>query len=147
MKSNIEDYDRKRRLYILGIAIMGALIIIITLTEFFLSVSGTRLGEIRYYTIPAYLIILVVGIFLSVGFSILNRRIEKDPKLNEALNNELVMLNRLKSWRTAFFVLAVFALLFGFTSSFLRIDGVYAALTSIVGGLISYNVTFLILDR
>jgi hypothetical protein len=147
MKSDIETYDKKRRLYTLGIAVIAILILIITLIEFFLNASGARLEEIRYYTIPAYLIIFVCGIAVSVGNSLLNRRIEKNPKLNEALNNELVMLNKLKAWKSAFFVLAGFVLFFGLLSSFFAIDGIYAALTSVVGGLITYNITFLILDR
>jgi hypothetical protein len=141
--SEIETLDAKRmrtlELYLVGVAVF----IVLSVTRFFF-----RLGELNSQPIG---IAVFAGLILSLALisvstirsESLKRRLNQDPALKEALNNELVQNLELKSWRAAYLGAVGAAVFFAVVSFFYPIsDPVLTALTAIIAGGGAYQATF-----
>ena len=148
MSNKIEIADRSRSNNLKGFLIGGYIFILTWFAEQFLQYGGYELQSIRRFSLPIFIISILIQAFFSVRLVILKNRIRTDQELSEALYNELVRLNELKSWRFAFFVLVVYNLIFGVVSTmYASLDFMYVALTSAVVGFVSYHSSFFHLDR
>lgn len=146
MNNKIEYFDLKR-IRFLKWQIIGVMLFIITsISEMILKFSGISIIDIRLVSLPILIFsVLLQGLFV-IKLALLQMKIDKDIDLKNALNNELVNLNRMKAWRTGFIVLSLFTGVFGVLSIFFPVDPVYAALTSIVAGAGGYNLGFFVLE-
>ncbi len=144
--SKIEIYDLKRINFLKGQIIGVILFLLISITEMTLKFSGIPIKDIRWVSLPLLILAVLVQSYFVLRLAILQGKIDRNPELKKALDNEFVNYNRMKAWRTAFIVLAVATGTFGILAIFLPVDPVYAALTSIVAGAGGYNFGFLILE-
>lgn len=148
MPNKIEIADRSRSSNLKGFLIGGYIFILTWFVEQFLQYGGYELQSIRKFSLPVFAISIIVQAFFSIRLVILKNKIKTDHELSEALYNELVRLNELKSWRFAFFVLVAYNLIFGIVSTiYAPLDFMYVALTSAVVGFVSYHSAFFHLDR
>ena len=149
MSNLIELMDGKRRKYLSGYLVFLSVFLVIWFSEKVLQAAGIEIDGIRIVTLPVYIICILFQAYFSISLSTLKKKIKEDPQLNAALNNELVRLNELKSWRTAFFTTCASVLLLSILSVFTPLldDTMYIALTSVLIGFGSYHLAFFILDR
>jgi uncharacterized membrane protein len=110
----------------------------------FAHLEESRLSKILL--IICYIFLLAV-IFFAVRLRRNAYLINRDPVLREALNNELVQINRLKAWRTAFIAMAVFLAATGLLSLFVEIKNLMIVASSLIVGLGSQRITFFLLDK
>ncbi|MFC1724727.1 hypothetical protein ACFL4T_03805 [candidate division KSB1 bacterium] len=149
MSNLIEIMDGKRRKYLSGYLIFLSIFLVIWFSEKVLQAAGIKIDGIRIVSLPVYIICILFQAYYSISLSTLKKKIKNDPQLNAALYNELVQLNELKSWRTAFFSTSATVLLLSIMSIFTPLlnDTMYIALTSILIGFGSYHLAFFVLDR
>ena len=146
--SEIEILDAKRmrylELYILGIAVF----VVLSVTRFFFRLGGLNTQPIG--------IAVLLGLILSLGAislstiqsSIFWKRVKQDAVLMNALNNELIQMLELRSWKAAYLGAVGTTLFFGIVSVFYPVsDPMLMALTSIIAGAGAYQATFYYLYR
>jgi divalent metal cation (Fe/Co/Zn/Cd) transporter len=143
MNSEIERLDRRRMRY-LEWYLMGCLVfIILSVTRYFFrlgDLNASQVGKAVLYGLILSLLVLAVSSLASVR---LGKKINQDPALKEALNNELVQALDVQSWKAAFFGAVGTTLFFALSWFFYPVcDPVMAALTTIIVGLGSYQGTF-----
>ena len=139
----IETLDAKRmrtlELYLVGVAVF----IVLSVTRFFF-----RLGELNSQPIG---IAVFAGLILSLALisvstirsESLKRRLNQDPALKEALNNELVQTLERRSWKAAYLGAVGTTVFFAVAWFFYPIsDPVLTALTAIIAGGGAYQATF-----
>jgi len=141
--SDVEILDRKRmhtlELYLIGVAVF----IVLSVTRFFF-----RLGELNSQPIG---IAVFTGLILSLALisvstiqsETLKRRINQDPALREALNNEFVQALERHSWKAAYLGAVGTTIFFAVARFFYPVsDPVLTALTAIIAGAGAYQATF-----
>ena len=142
-RSDIETLDtgRMRTLELCLLGVAG--FIMLSITRFFF-----RLGDLNEQ--PAGIAVLV-GLILSLALIswstirsvILKRRMQQEPALQAALNNELVQALEWRSWRAAYLGAVGATGFFAAVSFFYPIsDPVLTALTAIITGAGAYQATF-----
>ncbi|MBE0687132.1 MAG: hypothetical protein IH585_14170 [Anaerolineaceae bacterium] len=146
MSNKIEVFDLKRIRFLKWQIIGVMLFLIISISEMILKFSGIPIRDIRWISLPLLIISVLLQAIFVMKLAFLQKKIDKDMELKQALDNELVNLNRMKAWRTGFIILALFTGVFGVLSIFFPVDPVYAALTSIVAGAGGYNLGFFVLE-
>jgi hypothetical protein len=146
MNNKIEIFDQKR-IQFLKWQIIGIMVfLIISITEMILKFSGIPIQDIRLISLPILVFSVLLQAFFVMKLAFLQKKINQDIELKNALDNELVNLNRMKAWRTGFIILALSTCVFGVLSIFFPVDPVYAALTSIIAGAGGYNLGFFVLE-
>jgi hypothetical protein len=147
MTHRIEQFDMKRK-RLRGGHILSIIAFFLTWMAFvvleFAHLEESRLSKILL--IICYIFLLAV-IFFAVRLRRNAYLINRDPVLREALNNELVQINRLKAWRTAFIAMAVFLAATGLLSLFVEIKNLMIVASSLIVGLGSQRITFFLLDK
>ncbi len=143
MNSEIERLDRRRMRY-LEWYLMGCIVfIILSVTRYFFrlgDLNASPVGKAVLYGLILSLLVLAASALASVR---LGRKINQDPALKEALNNELVQALDVQSWKAAFFGAVGTTLFFALSWFFYPVcDPVMTALTAIIVGLGSYQGTF-----
>jgi hypothetical protein len=146
--SEIEILDAKRmrhlEIYILGVGIFIAL----SVTRYFFRLGGLNAEPIG--------VVVLVGLIISLGVislsSILSaqfwKRVRHDPELMEALNNELIQVLQLKSWKAAYLGAVGATMFFAIVGFFYPVsDPMLMALTAIIAGAGAYQATFYFLYR
>ncbi len=142
MKADIiEKFDRERYNALLWIGV-GYVI-------FAIPYALTAFGYLRS---PLSLILLIPGNILVAVFIVrlivLLIKIEKDPVLKKALNNEMETANNRKSYLWGFASMFVVAAIFMTITGFGRnISGVAICFTVISVGMMAYLVSYLIYNR
>lgn len=144
--SKIEIFDLKRMQFLKGQIAGVILFLVVSITEMILRFSGVSILRIRMISLPLLFFSVLMQAYFVMKMALLQKEIDQDQDLKNALDNELVNLNRMKAWRTAFIVLAITSGIFGVLAIFLPVDPVYAALTSIVAGAGGYNLGFFVLE-
>ncbi|UCE21860.1 MAG: hypothetical protein JSV46_06500 [Candidatus Aminicenantes bacterium] len=148
MTNQIEMYDRKRKKYrgghILGFIVFFIAWIVRTLIKMF----ELKLGTLYTGSMIVTLLAIAVMAYYVTRLVIVERRIRKDPILKEALYNELVRLNELKALRIGFFSLLVCIILGAYliVAELLK-DPMILAVSAILVGIGSYNITVYLLDK
>jgi hypothetical protein len=146
--TQIEIYDRKRKQY-RGGGLIGAVIFFIA----WIGYAILRIARINNELLrTSVLVVLILAVIFQAYFAIRNvfleRKIKKDPGLEEALNNELVQLNELKAWRASFFSTIIFIVLAGISSIFVQInDLMLIFLTALLVGFGTHNIAVYLYDR
>lgn len=143
MNSEIERLDRRRMRY-LEWYLMGCLVfIILSVTRYFFrlgDLNALPVGKAVLYGLILSLLVLAASALASAR---LGRKINQDPALKEALNNELVQALDVQSWKAAFFGAVGTTLFFALSWFFYPVcDPVMTALTAIIVGFGSYQGTF-----
>jgi hypothetical protein len=157
--SEIEILDAKRmrhlEIYILGVGVFIAL----SVTRYFFRLGGLNSQPIG--------VAVLVGLIISLGVISLStilsaqfwNRVKYDPTMMDALNNELIQVLQLKSWKAAYlgavgswkaaYLGAVGTTLFFAVVTFFYpvSDPMLMALTSIIAGAGAYQATFYFLYR
>jgi len=146
MNNKIEIFDQKRIRFLKWQIIGVVVFLIISISEMILKFFGIPIQDIRLISLPLLVFSVLLQAFFMMKLAFLQKKIDKDMELKQALDNELVNLNRMKAWRTGFIILALSTGVFGVLSIFLPVDPVYAALTSIIAGAGGYNLGFFVLE-
>ncbi|MEJ2598275.1 MAG: hypothetical protein P8Z00_08055 [Anaerolineales bacterium] len=143
MNSEIERLDQQRMRYLEWYLIGSIVFVILSVTRYFLrlgDLNAAPLGQAVLYGLFLSLLVLAVSALASTR---LGRKINQDPVLKEALNNELVKALDVQSWKAAFFGAIGTTIFFALSWFFYPVcDPVMVALTAIVVGLGSYQGTF-----
>jgi hypothetical protein len=146
--SEIEILDAKRmrhlEIYILGVGVFIAL----SVTRYFFRLGGLNSQPIG--------VAVLVGLIISLGVISLStilsaqfwNRVKYDPTMMDALNNELIQVLQLKSWKAAYLGAVGTTLFFAVVTFFYPVsDPMLMALTSIIAGAGAYQATFYFLYR
>ena len=148
MSNQIEIFDQRRK-KIRGRHILGDIVFFMAwVTRSALKTTGIQ-AETLYSIVMIVLLlsILWMGYF---GVKLLNieHKIKKDPVLNNALYNELVRLNELKSWKIAFFSMIIFNIISAYLIISVPIkDPMLLIVTGLLIGFGSVNISIYFLDK
>ena len=148
MINKIEIFDQRRK-KIRGRCILGDIVFFMAwVTRSVLKTTGIQ-AETLYSIVMIVLLlsILWMGYF---GVKLLNieHKIKKDPVLNNALYNELVRLNELKSWKIAFFSMIIFNIISAYLIISVPIkDPMLLIVTGLLIGFGSVNISIYFLDK
>jgi hypothetical protein len=143
--SEIEILDAKRmrhlEIYILGVGVFIAL----SVTRYFFRLGGLNSQPIG--------VAVLVGLIISLGVISLStilsaqfwNRVKYDPTMMDALNNELIQVLQLKSWKAAYLGAVGTTLFFAVVTFFYPVsDPMLMALTSIIAGGLPSDILLLV---
>lgn len=148
MSTKIELFDQERSANRLGFLVGSSLFFVAWFIR-----AALKLLEVHndaIYTILMVLLLISIGV--QVVFVLkdhrLNARMKSNPLLKEAMNDELIQLNELKAWKTAFFALIGFILFAAILSMAMVIkDPMLIYLTALLVGFGTRNMAVYILNR
>jgi Na+/melibiose symporter-like transporter len=144
MRNDIEQADRKR-VKELGVhAVIYSVFVVFSLVWFFLRALGPGYQP---GSIPVGVCLGLVGgcalVYSWFRRLRISRTIRKDPKLREALDNEMLAMLELRAWKPAFLAVAAAILFFSIASAILGAnEPVLIAITSVVIGFGAQRVAF-----
>lgn len=148
MRDQIEKLENDRRRNTKGFFLVQSLFLIFWLLRFFLRSSGILYSQLRTIGIIVLVAALIAQVYYVIKLASIAKKMKSDPEIFSALNNELVQLNELKSWKAAFFSTVGCLLFLGLISFLFPIkDLIFVILTAILAGSGAYNLAFLVLDR
>jgi hypothetical protein len=148
MDNEIESIDRKRRSFLRGYLVAFAVFVILMIIRFFFRAADLNREPVGIAVLVGLVIAVAVQAIYMMGLAFLQRRIRKDPSLREALDNELVRLCELRSWKTAFFASIGTAFFFALVAFFYPIcDLMLVALMATVVGAGAYRAAFYFIYR
>jgi hypothetical protein len=135
MNADVELLDRKRMTYLKWYLIGFAVFMVLMLTRHFFRRDGLNSQPVGKAVLVGLFLTLLLQVVCLVGSALLERDIHRDPRLEAALNNELVKSLMTQSWVAAYIGCAGMTLFFAITSSFYPIcDPVSISLSSIIAG-------------
>ena len=135
MVPDIELLDQKRMTYLKWYLIGFSVCLTMMLTRHFFRRSGLNSQPVGNAVLVGAVAALALQVFCVIKSALLERVVHQDPRLEAALNNELVKSLTTQSWIAAYLGTAAMTLFFAVTSSFYPIcDAVSISLTSIVAG-------------
>jgi hypothetical protein len=105
MTSQFEIMNQQRNHCRAGYLLALAVFILIWVARNTLQLSGRGEGTLADILLALMVVCLAVQTFFVVKEVRLKRIMKQDPVLREMMNDELVHLNELKAWRTAFLAL------------------------------------------
>ena len=148
MTTQIEIFDQKRMRY-RGGGLIGSIIFFIAWIGYvILRISGQNMVLLHTIVLAILILSVLFQAYFAIRNTLLERKIKKDPILNEALNNELVQQNELKAWRASFFSVIGFIVVAAVTSIFIQInDLMLIFLTVLLIGFGTHNIAVYLLDR
>jgi len=132
-----------------GGGLIGSIIFFIAWIGYvILRISGQNMVLLRTIVLAILILSVLFQAYFAIRNTLLERKIKKDPILNEALNNELVQHNELKAWRASFFSVIGFIVVAAVTSIFIQInDLMLIFLTVLLIGFGTHNITVYLFDR
>jgi len=143
MQSDIEGFDQRRMNFLKGYLIGFAVFMVLMLVRHFFRADGYNSQPIGFIVLAGLIITLLVQIIFVSKSAFLERDIHQDPRLDAALNNELVKSLMTQSWVAAYIGAAGATLFFAITWSFYPIcDPVTISLVSIAAGAGANRATF-----
>ena len=111
MTTQIEIYDQKRKYY-RGGGLIGSIVFFIAWIGYvILRLSSSASEFARTLVLVILILSVIVQAYYALRVNLIEKDIRQDPKMKEALNNELVQLNDLKAWRASFFAVIGFIVL------------------------------------
>jgi hypothetical protein len=148
MTNEIELIDRKRRKF-LRVYLAFLIIFFVTwMARFFLRETSSLSTVMNRIAIGVLVAALLVKSIAVLGLNRIRARIEKDPALREALDNELVRHYRAKSWKYAFLAVMACLVVFAVFNVFSPIKDFFAVvLTAFWAGVVGYLYAFYRMDR
>jgi len=143
MDNDIESLDQRRMTYLKWYLIGITIGLVLMLTRHFFRIDGLNKEPIGIIVLVGIIFGLLVTVISVIFSAVLERDIHQDPRLDSALNNELVAKINSQSWIAAYIGTCLMTLFFAFTSSFYPIcDPVSISLTSIVTGAVAHRAYF-----
>ena len=148
MRDQIEKLESDRRRNTKGLFLVQSLFLVFWLLRFFLKTSGVLDKPLQSLGIIVLVAALIAQVYYVIKLASVAKKMKSDPEIFSTLNNELVQLNELKSWKAAFFSTVGCLLFLGLISFIFPIeDLIFVILTAVLAGSGAYNLTFLVLDR
>ncbi|MDH3267975.1 MAG: hypothetical protein OEM46_03885 [Ignavibacteria bacterium] len=140
--NKIEQLDVKRFKYQQSLALAGSLFVIVWFLRFFALIYFSY-DEILYSILITLILLIIIQLYSAFHLIKISNELRTDNDLKDALNNELVMLYQLKSWRHSFFSLILFSILLGIISSIVPVDDLVFVLVSYpLVGFTVYNMSY-----
>lgn len=148
MTTQIEIYDQKRKYY-RGGGLIGSIVFFIAWIGYvILRLSSSASEFARTLVLVILILSVIVQAYYALRVNLIEKDIRQDPKMKEALNNELVQLNDLKAWRASFFAVIGFIVLAAITSFFVQInDLMLIFLSALLVGFGTHNTAVYFLDK
>ena len=135
MSTDIESLDQQRMKYLKWYLLSFCIGLGLMLTRHFFRLSGLNSRPIGYLVLAGAVLALFSMFLFVVKSAFLEREIQQDPRLEAALNNEMVKSLTTESWVAAYLGTAAMTLFFAITWSFYPIcDPVTIALSTIIAG-------------
>lgn len=135
MNTDIETLDQERMKYLKWYLIGFTIFMVLILTRHFFRLDGLNSQPIGYAVLTGLILGLLLQAVCMIKSALLERDIHHDPRLEAALNNELVKSLMTQSWIAAYIGAAGTTLFFAVTWSFYPIcDPVTISLTAIAAG-------------
>jgi len=135
MVSDIEFLDRKRMTFLKWYLISFGIYMLLMLTRHFFRKDGLNSQPIGIAVLIGLVVTLLLQVICLTRSALLERDIHQDPRLEAALNNELVKSLVAQSWIAAYIGSAGMTLFFAITWSFYPIcDPITISLTAIAAG-------------
>jgi hypothetical protein len=135
MSTDIEFLDQQRMKFLKWYLIGFAIFMILMLTRHFFRLGGLNQRPIGSVVLIGLFLTLILQVVCVTRSALLERDIHRDPRLEAALNNELVKSLVTQSWIAAYVGASATSLFFAITWSFYPIcDPVTIALSTIIVG-------------
>ena len=148
MTNQIELMDRKRRRLLRFYLVFLIIFFVTWMTRFFLRETGYLSTIMNRVAIGILVAALVVKSFAILGLNKIRDKVEKDPVLRNALDNELVRHYRTRSWKYAYLAVMACLVLFAAFNFFSPIKDFFAVvLTAFWAGVVGYLFAFYQMDR
>jgi hypothetical protein len=148
MTTRFEKFDLKRKKYRQGYLIWLAIFSIAWIIRSVLKIYCLEMALLESIILGILLLSVLLQAFYVFQDSAVKKEMRDDPKLKEAMNDELVQLNELKAWKIAFFSLVGFIIFAALLSLFVQInDLMLIYITALLIGFGSYNTAVFMLNR
>ena len=148
MASKIELLDQKRKSYRKGYVSGFFVFLAVWIMRSALKTLCLGTGIVQDSLLALLILAALVQAFYVVKEARLKDEFRNDKFVAEALNDELVQLNELKAWRTAFFALIGYIVLIAVLSFFVAFNDLMMLLiTAVLIGFGSYNAAVFFLNR
>ena len=135
MNTDIEYLDQQRMRFLKWYLIGFIVFLLLLLTRHFFRMEGLNSQPIGKAVLIGLVVTLFIQVICLIRSALLERDIRQDPRLEAALNNELVKSLETQSWIAAYIGSAGMTLFFAITWSFYPIcDPVTISLTAIAAG-------------
>jgi hypothetical protein len=135
MNSDIEYLDQQRMKFLKWYLVGFFIFMVLMLTRHFFRAGGLNSEPIGIAVLVGLILTLLLQAVCVTLSARLEKRIQKEPHLKAALNNELVKSLTTESWIAAYIGTSAMTLFFAITWSFYPIcDPVSISLSSIVAG-------------
>lgn len=136
--------NRYRGWYLIGFGVF----LIAWLVRSALRISKLDGGVLNGGLIAILIISVAAQALFTLKGNLLKVEMQKDPLIREMLADELVRLNELKAWRTAFFALTGYIIVVAILSLWVSIpDLMLVLITALLFGFGTYNATAYCLNR
>jgi hypothetical protein len=148
MTTRFEKLDQRRKKYRRGYLVWLAIFTIAWIMRAVLKIYELEMTLLESIILGILLLSVSIQAFYVFRDSTVKKEMRADPKLKEAMNDELVQLNELKAWRIAFFSLVGFIIIAALISFFVEIkDPMLIFITALLIGFGSYNTAVFMLNR
>ena len=135
MSTDIEFLDQQRMKFLKWYLIGFAIFMVLMLTRHFFRLGGLNAQPIGNAVLIGLLLTLLLQVIFVTKSALLEKDIHQDPRLEAALNNELVKSLVTQSWIAAYIGASAMSLFFAITGFFYPIcDPVTIALSTIIAG-------------
>lgn len=140
MNAEIETLE-KRRIRNLAWFLIGSVVFItLSVTRFFFRLSDLNSRPAGWLVLAGLILSLLVLLGCTAESYRIGKRLHEEPSLKEALNNELIRMIEVQSWKAAYLGAIGTTVFFAFVWFFYPVcDPVMVALTSIVSGAACYQ--------
>lgn len=143
MNADIEFLDRQRMRFLKYYVIAFFTFMLLMITRYFFRSSGLNSQPIGTLVLIGWIITLLVQVFCVIKLALIERDIHRDPRLDEALNNELVKSLNTQSWTAAYLGSVGMTLFYAITWSFYPIcDPVTISFSAIIAGAGAHRAYF-----
>lgn len=148
MTTQIETFFQMRKKY-RGAHVLGLGIFLIAwIARSIYKLAKLEMVNLHLIIFIILLLSLVYLAYNAIRLNIVERKIKQDDSLKEALHDELLQLNELKAWRTAFFSVIGFNVLLALLSLFIVFEDLMLIFISVLLiGFGSYSLTLYVLDQ
>jgi hypothetical protein len=148
MADEIEVMEARGRSYLKGYLIAFYIFMFLWIVRFFFRESGLNYEPIGYLVLAGLIIMVLIQAFFMGRLALWKKKVRGDSRLNAALNNELIKLYELRSWKIAFLSAVGSTFFFAVVSFFYPIcDLVLVALTSLIVGGGAHMTAFYVMNR
>ena len=143
MNTDIEFLDHQRMKFLKYYVIGFFTFMLLMLTRYFFRMSGLNSQPIGTAVLIGWIATLLVQVICVFRLARLEREIHQDPRLESALNNEMVKSLNTQAWIAAYLGSIGMTLFYAITSSFYPIcDPVTISFSAIIAGAGTHRAYF-----